>query len=54
VKNAEERLSGTFMVISADIITDFDLSKAIDFHKERGAAVTIVLTRVPNPCSTVS
>jgi len=25
-------------VISADIITDFDLSKAIDFHKERGAA----------------
>ena len=49
VKNAEERLSGTFLVISADIITDFDLSKAIDFHKERGAAVTIVLTRVPNP-----
>ena len=49
VKNAEERLSGTFLVISADIITDFDLSKAIDFHKERKAAVTIVLTRVPNP-----
>jgi len=49
VKNAEERLSNTFLVISADIITDFDLSKAIDFHKERGAAVTIVLTRVPNP-----
>ena len=49
VKNAEERLSGTFMVISADIITDFDLSKAIEFHKERGAEVTIVLTRVPNP-----
>src|SRR5665647_11299 len=42
VKNAEEQLSGTFLVISADIITDFDLSKAIDFHKERGAAVTIV------------
>ncbi len=49
VKNAEERLSGTFLVISADIITDIDLPKAIDFHKERGAAVTIVLTRVPNP-----
>ncbi len=49
VKNAEERLSGTFMVISADIITDFDLSKAIEFHKEREAEVTIVLTRVPNP-----
>ena len=49
VKNAQDRLSGTFLVISADIITDFDLSKAIDFHKERKAAVTIVLTRVPNP-----
>jgi mannose-1-phosphate guanylyltransferase/phosphomannomutase len=49
VKHAEDRLSGTFLVISADIITDFDLSKAIDFHKERGATVTIVLTRVPNP-----
>jgi mannose-1-phosphate guanylyltransferase/phosphomannomutase len=50
VKNAEERLSsGTFIVISADIITDFDLSRAIEFHRERKAAVTIVLTRVPNP-----
>src|SRR3990170_1373311 len=49
VKNAEDRLDGTFLVISADIITDFDLSKAIDFHTARKAAVTIVLTRVPNP-----
>ena len=49
VKGAEERLPETFLVISADIITDFDLSRAIDFHRERKAAVTIVLTRVPNP-----
>ncbi|MGE5246859.1 MAG: sugar phosphate nucleotidyltransferase [Verrucomicrobiota bacterium] len=49
VKYAEEQLSDTFLVISADIITDIDLSQAIDFHKERKAAVTIVLTRVPNP-----
>jgi mannose-1-phosphate guanylyltransferase / phosphomannomutase len=49
VKYAEDRLSETFMVISADIITDFDLADAIAFHKEREAAVTIVLTRVPNP-----
>jgi len=49
VKNAEEFLDGTFLVISADIITDFDLSKAIEFHRERKAAATIVLTRVPNP-----
>jgi mannose-1-phosphate guanylyltransferase/phosphomannomutase len=49
VKNAEELLDGTFLVISADIITDFDLSKAIEFHREHEAAATIVLTRVPNP-----
>jgi len=49
VKFAETRLTETFMVISADIITDIDLSAAIDFHRERNAAVTIVLTRVPNP-----
>ncbi|HZW36856.1 MAG TPA: NDP-sugar synthase, partial [Candidatus Deferrimicrobiaceae bacterium] len=49
VRNAEEFLDSTFLVISADIITDFDLSKAIEFHRERNAAATIVLTRVPNP-----
>jgi mannose-1-phosphate guanylyltransferase/phosphomannomutase len=49
VKMAEERLTDTFLVISADIITDFDLSKAVEFHRERKAAATIVLTRVPNP-----
>ncbi len=49
VKSAEARLDDTFLVISADIITDFDLAAAIAFHRERGAAATIVLTRVPNP-----
>jgi mannose-1-phosphate guanylyltransferase/phosphomannomutase len=49
VKNAENRIDDTFLVISADIITDIDLSRAIDFHRERKAAATIVLTRVPNP-----
>ena len=49
VKLTEALLKETFLVISADIITDFDLASAIEFHKEREAAVTIVLTRVPNP-----
>ncbi|MEW6720687.1 MAG: sugar phosphate nucleotidyltransferase [Thermodesulfobacteriota bacterium] len=49
VKGSESRLTETFLVISADIITDFDLTRAVAFHKERQAAVTIVLTRVPNP-----
>jgi mannose-1-phosphate guanylyltransferase/phosphomannomutase len=38
-----------FMVISADVLTDFDLSAAIKFHKEKKALATLVLTRVDNP-----
>jgi mannose-1-phosphate guanylyltransferase/phosphomannomutase len=38
-----------FMVISADILTDFDLTAAVKFHKEKKALATLVLTRVDNP-----
>ena len=50
VKNVEKFIEeDTFMVISADIITDFNLQKPIDFHKEKNSDATIVLTRVENP-----
>ena len=49
VKNVSELLDETFLVISGDSITDFDLNKAIDFHKSKGSKATLVLTRVPNP-----
>ncbi|EDX87207.1 Nucleotidyl transferase family [Synechococcus sp. PCC 7335] len=49
VKNVSELLDETFLVISGDSITDFDLRKAIEFHKSRGSKATLVLTRVPNP-----
>lgn len=49
VKNIAELLDRTFLVISGDSITDFDLSAAIRFHKRRQSKATIVLTRVPNP-----
>jgi mannose-1-phosphate guanylyltransferase / phosphomannomutase len=50
VKNAEEALKDdSFLVISGDALTDFDLTKLIEFHKEKGALVTVCLTRVPNP-----
>ncbi|WP_369202123.1 sugar phosphate nucleotidyltransferase [Streptomyces sp. PU-14G] len=50
VKNAEEALKDdAFLVISGDALTDFDLSDLIRFHRERGAMVTVCLTRVPNP-----
>ena len=50
VKNAEEALKNdSFLVISGDALTDFDLTDLIRFHRERGALVTVCLTRVPNP-----
>ncbi|GAX34922.1 sugar phosphate nucleotidyltransferase [Nodularia sp. NIES-3585] len=49
VKNIEELLDETFLVISGDSITDFDLTGAIAFHKQKQAKATLVLTRVPNP-----
>ncbi|MBD2314350.1 NTP transferase domain-containing protein [Desertifilum sp. FACHB-1129] len=49
VKNIAELLDSTFLVISGDSITDFDLSSAIAFHKEKGSKATLVLARVPNP-----
>jgi mannose-1-phosphate guanylyltransferase / phosphomannomutase len=49
VKNIAELLDDTFLVISGDSITDFNLQAAIAYHKQKGAKATIVLTRVPNP-----
>lgn len=49
VKNIAELLDETFLVISGDSITDFDLTAAIKFHKEKGSKATLILTRVPNP-----
>jgi mannose-1-phosphate guanylyltransferase/phosphomannomutase len=37
------------LVISGDVLTDLDLSAALEFHDERDAEATIVLTRVENP-----
>ncbi len=49
VKNIESKLDGTFIVISGDALTDFNLDDAIKFHKEKKSMATLVLTRVPNP-----
>ncbi|MDD4336537.1 MAG: nucleotidyltransferase family protein, partial [Firmicutes bacterium] len=42
-------LDDTFLVISGDALTDIDLASAVAFHREKDAAVTIVLTRVATP-----
>lgn len=49
VKNIDELLDDTFVVISGDSITDFNLQAAIAFHQKMQSKATIVLTRVPNP-----
>ncbi|MBE0617331.1 MAG: mannose-1-phosphate guanyltransferase, partial [Proteobacteria bacterium] len=49
VKLAEERLDSTFLVMSGDLVTDFDLGKILEFHRTKRAPVTITLTSVPNP-----
>ncbi len=51
VKHAASQLDAQepFLVISGDALTDFDLTKIIEFHKSVGALVTLTLTRVRNP-----
>lgn len=49
VKNAQQYLDDTFLVVSGDAVTDFDLQAAVDFHREKGAIATQVLYRVPRP-----
>ena len=50
VRNAEDALRDEpFLVISGDALTDLDLTAMVNFHKEKGALVTVGLARVPNP-----
>jgi mannose-1-phosphate guanylyltransferase / phosphomannomutase len=49
VKFAEQYLDETFIVMSADVITDFDLTDIIRHHMNKQAQVTITLTKVDNP-----
>ncbi len=49
VKNAYQHLNERFIVISGDVLTDFDLQEAIDFHISKNSLATILLTRVKTP-----
>jgi mannose-1-phosphate guanylyltransferase len=51
VKNAEEFLDDTFLVLNGDIFTDLDITAMLDFHGNRRAKVTIALTPVADPTS---
>jgi mannose-1-phosphate guanylyltransferase/phosphomannomutase len=49
VKNAQQYLDDTFIVISGDAVTDFDLRAITEYHKAKQAVATLTLYRVPNP-----
>ena len=46
VREAVERVDGTFLVLNGDILTDVDVQGAIAAHRRAHAAATLVLTRV--------
>ncbi len=49
VKNAEEFLDETFIVISGDALTDINLQEALEFHKKNSSIATLVLKKVECP-----
>ncbi len=49
VRNAKDFLDERFLIISGDVLTDFDLTAALHFHEEKKAKATLLLTRVSNP-----
>jgi mannose-1-phosphate guanylyltransferase/phosphomannomutase len=49
VRNATKGLDERMLIISGDVLTDFDLSAAIRFHEEKKARATIVLSHATNP-----
>jgi mannose-1-phosphate guanylyltransferase/phosphomannomutase len=49
VKNAQQYLDETFLVISGDAVTDINLSAILEFHQERQALATLTLKSVAAP-----
>ncbi|OQX60147.1 MAG: mannose-1-phosphate guanyltransferase [Helicobacteraceae bacterium 4484_230] len=50
VKLAQEYIGDdNFIIISGDLVTDFDFQKIFDYHKKKNAKLSITLTSVDNP-----
>ncbi len=50
VRNAYDLLKGSrVLIISGDVLTDFDLEKSIQFHVIKRSSATLVLTHVQDP-----
>ncbi|MFO7318515.1 MAG: NDP-sugar synthase [Clostridia bacterium] len=49
VRQVLGELSGTFLVLSGDALTDISLSAAVRWHREHAALCTLVVTEVEDP-----
>jgi len=49
VKNTGDFIQDTFLVISGDALTDLNLTAVVNFHRQKGAMATLVLTKVKYP-----
>jgi len=49
VKLLEDRLKGTFLVASGDVLADVDIDKLVRFHRQKEALATMALTEVERP-----
>ncbi len=49
IKLLEDSIGETFLVVSGDLITDYDLRGLVEFHRKSGALATMALSRVKNP-----
>lgn len=49
VRQGIEWLDDTFIVVSGDALTDFDLTAAVRYHRQKKAEATIILKRMPDP-----
>ncbi|MBQ8179838.1 MAG: NDP-sugar synthase [Candidatus Methanomethylophilaceae archaeon] len=50
MKLIEDRLDEVFVAANGDVFADIDVAEEIRVHMDTGAAVTIALTPVENPC----
>lgn len=50
VKNADKFFdSGPMVIFNGDVLTDINISKVVNFHREKRARVTLTLTEVEDP-----
>lgn len=49
LRRMQPLLNDTFLIISGDAVTDFDLKAALDFHKNKSSLATMLLYEVDNP-----